>query len=891
MARPPTPLIKRTPAKPSQVETEGARLRRPQPAKPEPDLPDDALRPYRDRRDFALSPEPTGGALKRGEPFRFVVQKHAARRLHYDLRLELDGVLKSWAVTRGPSLAAGDKRLAVHTEDHPLQYLDFEGVIPRGQYGGGTMIVWDQGRWTPEGDPREGYAKGRLTFDLDGKRLSGRWHLVRTRPNASGREQWLLLKAEDEQARLGDAPDILEEYTTSLLTGRTIEALAAEGKVRIDHAARERVVKRRSAAAPDVSRVPGARRAILPPFVEPCLASLAVGAPRTEGWIFEVKFDGYRLQARIDGGCVQFLTRSGLDWTDKFPALAEAFGALGLASALIDGEVVVEDARGASDFSALQAAIKEGRSDLMRFWSFDLLYLEGSDLRGVPLLRRKALLGEAMARATPGGPLQLSEHFVADGAAIVGHACRLGFEGVVAKRADGLYRSGRGEQWLKVKCTSRQEFVVCGYTPSSAMKGAVGSLILGVHDQGRLVHVGRAGTGFTTRVAGELWRALESLRRADAPFADKLPREAARDARFSEARLVCEVEFRGWTADGSLRHAVFKGLREDKSPEEVTREHPGGGADAPADGAGAVPPRAVAKVRLTHPDRVLWDDAGLTKQGLAEFYAEIAERVLPHVANRPLSLVRCPDGAAGTCFYQKHAFAGMDASVARIQVGDDEALAIQDIDGLMALVQASTLEIHPWGSTLDEPERPDRIVFDLDPDEGLGWADTLAAAVTVRERLLQAGLESLVKTTGGKGLHVVVPLVPRAGWAEVKAFAQGVAAGLARDMPERFTATLSKRARAGRLFIDYLRNGRGSTAIAAYSTRARAGAPVSTPVAWEELPTLAAANAYRVDNLLTRLDHLPIDPWRDIQRLARPLPSGGGECLPLARPGGRRRTR
>jgi bifunctional non-homologous end joining protein LigD len=577
----------------------------------------------------------------------------------------------------------------------------------------------------------------------------------------------------------------------------------------------------------------------------------------------------------------RLLTRSGLDWTAKFGPVAEALNQLRLPAALIDGELVVEDESGRSDFSTLQADLKGGRTDRMVFHAFDLLHLDGYDLRGASLLDRKALLAAALEGAPAGGVVRVSEHLEDDGATLVSHACRLGLEGVIAKRRRAPYQSGRGEVWLKLKCTSSGDFVIGGYTASTAVRGAVGSLILGMYEGGRLIHVGRTGTGFTVETARELWGRLQKVTRPDPPFADRLPVEAKRNARWAEPRLVAEVEFRGWTGDGALRHAAFKGLREDRDPRSVTREAPARPSASTQPSGSVRPPRAKrrpnAAMNLTHPDRVLWPDIGLTKQGLAEFYTEIADWILPHVVDRPLSLVRCPDGTGEKCFFQKHPWAGLDESaVRRVAVGEDKALAIRDLSGLLALVQASVLEIHPWGSKLRSPERPDRLTFDLDPGEGVGFEAVAAGALEVRERLRALGLESLVKTTGGKGLHVVVPLKPRAGWDEAKAFCASLAAAMAADAPDRYTATLTKRVRTGRVFVDYLRNGRGATAVAAYSTRARPGAPVATPLAWDELPSLRAGNAYRVGTLLARLDHLPADPWGALADMARPLKAGRG---------------
>jgi bifunctional non-homologous end joining protein LigD len=827
-----------------------------------------SLAAYRAKRDFSITSEPKA---KRGKAQgdRFVVQKHDARRLHYDLRLELDGVLKSWAVTRGPSLVPGEKRLSVHTEDHPLKYIDFEGVIPAGQYGGGTMIVWDQGRWIPEGDPRADYARGRLTFTLEGERLKGKWHLVRTRGKPGERnEQWLLLKSDDEAARTSEDPDILEEETTSLKSGRTIEELAAQGDIRVDHAAREKVAR----SGPEKSRRPlkvkGAKKGILPAFVEPALAQLVESAPKGGNWLHEIKLDGYRMQARIDGGQAQLLTRKGLDWTAKFIPIANVLKELKIPSALFDGEIVVEDEAGVSSFSALQQELKGGKGERFVYYVFDLLYLDGEDLRKATLADRKAALRLLFDDLPQGGAIRFSDHLEEDGATLVRHACRMGLEGIISKRADQPYRSGRGDDWVKSKCTQRQELVIAGYLPSSAIKKAVGSLVMGVYAAGKLVPVGRVGTGFTAEVAGSLYNALSSMEIKASPFAGKLPSAASRGVKWVRPELVAEVEFRGWTHDGMVRQGSFQGLREDKDPREVVRETAG---QSPP----AVSPMAtiLEEARLTHPDRVLWEDEGITKLGLAEFYTEIADWILPHIVNRPLSLLRCPGGSQKECFFQKHAGAGLDEDlIQRVRVGEDEAVAIQDLSGLLALVQAGVLEIHPWGSTLKNPEKPDRLIFDLDPGEGVGWDAVVQGANDVRDCLQDLDLVSFVKTSGGKGLHVVVPLRPKASWDEAKAFAAGVAAAMTKASPSLYTDTMAKRARTGRIFIDYLRNGRGATAVAAYSTRARAGAPVSTPVAWEELSTIRSGNQYRISNLAGRLPHLQNDPWSEFGNIDQVLP-------------------
>ncbi|WP_322098863.1 DNA ligase D [Microvirga roseola] len=852
----PRSTAKPTPPKPKAVLRRGSRDAAPRSA---------PLGDYAAKRNFGATPEPKARATrKKGN--RFCIQKHDARRLHFDLRLELDGVLKSWAVTRSPSLVPGEKRLSVHTEDHPLEYLAFEGVIPKGEYGGGTMILWDRGRWIPTVDPHKGYAKGHLEFELEGERLKGRWHLVRMRAKPrEKKEQWLLIKADDDHAIGPGDPEPADIEAASILSGRTNADLAASGDVRTDHDGR-RKARRKTGPAPDLSKIPGARKGLLRPFVEPSLATLVDTAPDGDEWIHEIKFDGYRLQGRIDGDTVKLLTRKGLDWTERFKPIADALRDLKLGSALIDGELVVEDESGISSFSSLQADLSAGRTDRMTFYAFDLLYLGGYDLTGTPLIERKTLLAGLLDDLPSGGALRYSAHIEKNGDAMVRHACRLGLEGIVSKRRDRPHIGGRGAHWQKTKCSERQEFVIAGYVPSSTSQKAVGSLVLGVHEKGRLVHVGRVGTGFSAAVARDLWAELERLKRPASPFPDALPDAAGRNVRWVRPVLVAEVEVRGWTADGMLRHASFKGLREDKDPSEVVRETR---AQAPS-GPDRNGPPALA---LTHPDRVFWPDAGLTKLGLAEYYVEIADWILPHVVNRPLALVRCPSGTGETCFFQKHSWNGMGKAVRRRTVSGDEVLFVEDLDGLVALVQSGVLEIHPWGSTLRAVEKPDRITMDLDPAEDVPWTALIEAAFEVRQRLRHLGLESFVKTTGGKGLHVVVPLKPKAGWEEVKAFAQSLASAMATDSPDRYLATMAKQARRSKIFIDYLRNGRGATAVAAYSTRARPRAPVSTPLAWEELSASIRPSHFTVANLPTRLAHLKSDPWADLAKADQALPS------------------
>jgi len=813
----------------------------------------DPLERYRGKRDFAATNEPKP-AMEVARGSGFVVQKHAARRLHYDLRLELDGVLLSWAVPQGPSLVTTDKRLAVRTEDHPLKYLDFEGVIPKGEYGGGTMIVWDRGTWTPAHDAVKSLAKGHLEFELHGQRLRGRWHLVRIKPRPREKtEPWLLIKAADECARLPSSPDILEEEVTSVLSGRSNADLNTPEAMREDHKRRADIVQARRIKLPELLKLKGARKGLLRLFVEPSLASPSDRRPKGAAWQHEIKFDGYRAQARIDGDEVRLLTRKGLDWTERFASVARALGELGLGSAILDGEIVVEDSAGISSFSELVGDLKAGRQDRFRYYAFDLLYLDGVDLANATLADRKEILASIFASSPQSGRLALSEHFTIEGDIFFEHVSRLGLEGMISKRRDAPYRSGRTKDWLKSRCVLSQEFVVVGYVPSTAARRLVGSLVLGFYEAGKLVLAGRAGSGFTQEDATALFAALEQTQAKASPLDRKPPAEAEKGVRWVEPRLIAQVDYHGWTSDGLLWHATFRGLRDDKDVREIVREDRRAAAEQTR--------RPIAA--LTHPERLLWPNDGVTKQGLADYYTGSAEWVLPHLTGRPLSLVRCPNGVAADCFFAKHAWAGLSDAVRRALIGKEApALAIDGVEGLLSLVQGNVLEIHPWGSNLSDVERPDRLIFDLDPGEEVAWGAVIEAALEVRARLLSAfKLESFVKTTGGKGLHVVVPLIPSMEWERAKALCKGVADAMAADSPRRYVAHMAKEARRARVFVDYLRNGRGATAVAAYSTRARPGAAISTPLDWSELTEAVKSDHFRLGNIARRLANLSGDPW------------------------------
>ncbi|MCU4178190.1 DNA ligase D [Bosea sp. BH3] len=831
---------------------------------------------YRAKRDFTRTREPKGAQGRRAAKAgagAFVIHKHAARRLHYDLRLEHGGVLWSWAVTRGPSLDPAEKRLAVHVEDHPIEYGGFEGTIPAGQYGAGSVIIWDEGRWQPEGDPVAGMKKGHIAFTLEGHKLHGSWHLIRLKPRrGEKRDNWLLIKSEDEFARTDE--DILEAEPDSVKSGLSVEAIGtdeANGKV---WATTKPPKRAGSAVALPRKARRQAEAPALPGFVEPCLATLEAKPPVGEGWLHEVKFDGYRLQARIDHGAVKLLTRSGLDWTARFgKGLAAALAALPCETALVDGEVVVLGEAGISSFSALQEALSEGKASGLVYFAFDLLHLDGEDLRSEPLIARKERL-EALLQTVPAeGPLRYSEHFIEPGQTMLSHACRMGLEGVISKRADAPYRSGRGRSWIKSKCTQRQEFVIAGYVPSAAAGRTLRSIVAGYYEDGELQPAGRVGTGFNARSAAALKKKLDALKSDVSPFAGKAGRE--RGVVWVKPELLAEVEFRAWTASKTLRHASFLGLREDKPAREVVAE--AGAKPEPERKAKAGPSQArkvvavKTSVKLSNPDKVLWPDVGLSKQGLLAYYERVWPLMQPFVIDRPLSLVRAPDGIEGQRFFQKHAGPGTPEAVRRTKDTDGEELIhIHDFDGLAALVQLGTVEIHLWGATVAAVETPDQIIFDLDPDEGVPLERVREAALTVRAHLKELGFESLLKVSGGKGYHVVLPLKPKAGWERVKDFARDFAKAMAQAEPKLYTATLSKKARRGRIFIDYLRNGRGATAIAPFSTRAREGASIACPIAWADLDRIAP-NGIKVGDA-ERLA-LP-EEWRGFFEPARALTKG-----------------
>lgn len=954
-------------------------------AKTPSDLVDEQLGRYRSMRDFSITAEPSGEPAKAtakktaakksaaktaakspsakttaigpiGKALPFVIQKHAATRLHYDFRLGWNGVLKSWAVTKGPSYLTSDKRLAVQVEDHPIEYGGFEGIIPKGQYGGGTVMLWDTGSWEPQpesADVDKALRQGSLKFILHGEKLKGKWALIRMGGKAANESKpnWLLIKEHDEYERKPGDPAITEEAPDSVVTDRGLDEIAKQEdhvwsskgaadqdtKVQTKATSVQTKVEKTSSIAsaasskkssstarkPAVKEAPSANSAIaipakaaeekLPAFIPPQLATQADEPPTQTTWLHELKLDGYRIQARLDGASkdgdkVQLLTRTGLDWTHRMKAIAATVAALPASTAILDGEVVVVDAEGLTSFANLQAAFKDGEKHPLTYFVFDLLHLNGRNLRTLPLEQRKAMLAKLLEGNTSDETIRLSEHLDADGARVFQKACSLHAEGIVSKLGSATYTSGRTRSWLKIKCALQQEFVIGGFTlPSNGMHG-VGALLLGYYERdkngktAKLIYAGRTGTGFTQKTHALLRTQLDELQVKDTPFA-ALPAGAGRGARWITPKLVADVHFATWTADNLVRQAAFQGLREDKPAKDVRREEAVHLSRAEVRPAARAAHRAAAShaaktlatsekeskkaakqpgptehppIRLTHPDKIVDTESQLTKQQLADYYWAIAEHLLPHIVNRPISLVRCPEGSTQPCFFQKHVTPTLPKGIETVMIRDKTSskpepyITISTPEALAGLAQMGVLEVHPWGSTNDNLEHPDRIIFDLDPDTSIDWPTLAAAAREMRALLKKLGLESFLKSTGGKGLHVVAPIEAEHEWPAVKEFAHNVALHLERQHPDRYLSKMSKAARVNKIFIDYLRNERGSTAVAPFSPRARAGAPVSVPLNWSELdaserPSFGVADRAAWQSRLSR------DPWKKLPTLKQSL--------------------
>lgn len=815
----------------------------------------DPLSTYNAKRDFELTAEPAGRRKSSKGGNLFIVQKHDATRLHWDFRIEVDGVLKSWAVTRGPSLDPADKRLSVQTEDHPMDYAEFEGTIPEGEYGGGTVMLWDRGTWAPiAGKSAKDLDKGHLHFCLDGERMKGEWLLIRLKRRGNEkRDNWLLRKIED--AYSGPGLGLVDRALTSVLTGRTMAEIAADKQ-----GAHSLKGKKGTAFADEMkaaaqhnmtkgkARVKRPKDAPLPKFQPVQLATLVDEVPTGNQWMHEIKFDGYRALVAAKGEGVHVYTRSGLDWSEKFAPLVRHFAALDLPSCLIDGEIVAADAEGNPDFSRLQAVLKrghgeQGEGDALSFHAFDLLELEGEDLKPLTNIERKqrlaALLSEAQA------PIHAADHVIGGGEKLLGALCGAGQEGIICKRADAAYSGKRTQNWLKVKCILRQEFVIVGYSKSSTRRRPFASLLLAQREGKDLVYKGKVGTGFNDALLDELAAKFTKLETPERPL--EVPKVEARGATWLRPELVAEIAFAEFTGEGRVRHASFVGLREDKNAADV------------------VPERAVhiqtapELVPISNRDRVIFPESGQTKGNLADYYAALAPAMLAFAANRPISLVRCPQGRAKQCFFQKHDSGSFGDHVGQVPIREKDGhsenyLYVKDAAGILTCVQMGTIEFHGWCSRIEDVEKPDRMVIDLDPDEGLDFEDVKRAAKDIRDKLSDLGLVSFAMLSGGKGIHVVVPLRPDHTWAEHADFAERFARALGMADPERYVATMSKAKRKGRIFIDWLRNQRGSTAVMPYSARARAGAPVAVPITWDELADFKDAHPFSIGDIVKLLE-------------------------------------
>jgi bifunctional non-homologous end joining protein LigD len=885
------------------------------------------LTKYRQKRDFQRTAEPRGGSKKSGRgKLTFVIQKHDASHLHYDFRLELDGVLKSWAVPKGPSLDPAQKRLAVEVEDHPLEYGSFEGTIPEGEYGGGTVMLWDRGTWEPLEDPHVGYRNGKLKFLLHGKKLKGEWLLVRRHGPATAKPQWLLFKARDDQSRDEKKYNVTEAEPLSVKTERDLDEIAADKK-HVHHSNRaeksgahshngfavsETKIKpakpATAATARGKTKSPGSCKSKLPKTITPQLPTLVESAPEGDDWFHEIKLDGYRMICYADDADVRFETRNHLDWTAKLPELVEAIIELELRQTIFDGEVVAFDEHGITQFQLLQNAFRERKRNKLAYMVFDLLFLDGEDLRQLPLEGRKARLAE-LGLPTVRGRIRYCEHLEGNGPVFFEQAERRGLEGIVSKRRDRPYSPGRGMDWVKTKAHQRAEFVIGGFTEPEGSRTGFGALLVGYHQGNKLRYAGRVGTGFTEKTLAALKSQLEDLEQQRSPFSADWPGPGRmKGVHWVRPDLVAEIAFSNWTDDRLLRQPSFQGLREDKPARSAIKDIPKATPKAPSkktakriaktrsskSDSRAKPKPAesnrdesdkkaksgegettIAGVRVTHPDRVLFADVGLTKRDLAEYYVAVADWMLPHVVDRPISIVRCPGGAAGPCFFQKHPGDVVLEELRRVPIreksGVNDYLLIEEVRGLVALAQISALEIHIWGSRRDAVEKPDRLVFDLDPAPELGWDRVVEGALEVRKFLEDLGLESFVKTTGGKGLHLVVPVTRNHDWEFIDQFAHSVALAVERAAPDRYVSNMSKKKRTGKIFVDYLRNQRGATSVAAYSTRARTGAPISVPLTWSELPRVKAANQFTLSDVPKRLKSLKKDPWEGIERVRQSI--------------------
>lgn len=821
------------------------------------------LKEYHHKRDFNRTSEPYGKHKKsKKQQLIYVIQKHAASHLHYDFRLELEGALKSWAVPKGPSLDPKVKHLAVHVEDHPIEYANFEGIIPEGQYGVGTVMIWDKGYWEPvDENPIAAYRKGNLSILLHGKKLHGRWKLIRTRSSSGGKEQWLLFKVTDDYSRPEKDYDVTVQQPYSAKSDRSLKEIKEDSdRVWTKKGEQKKQPRKKKLQKFDLGNLEGAQKFTFLSHLHPELATLVTTPPEGDHWLHEIKWDGYRLLAQIKKGKVTLLTRRGNDWTTHFPGLVSAMRKLNIKDIILDGEVVALDKDRKANFQLLQNTLEEAaiKTQLI-YYAFDLLYYDGYSLLESPLIERKQLLKTLLGaqRAIP--EIKYNDHVVGNGSAVFQNACNLGLEGIISKKATSHYLEQRTKDWLKIKCTQRQEFVVGGFTDPKSSREHFGALLLGYYEGKDLIYCGKVGTGFTQSSLKELAIILKQHEQKKMPFVH-YPEKNTHHIHWLQPVLVAEIEFLSITTEGLLRHPSFKGLRMDKKATAVNLE-------VPKDMSNRAEPTSKV-VSFTNLNKVLYPKTGITKQDLIAYYENIAELIIPHIKNRPLTLVRCPHGAQAKCFYQKHYNASVPKALKEVEIeennGYEPYIYLNNLDGLFGIVQMGVLELHPWGSTIKNIDKPDRITFDLDPAPDVPWKEVIQTANLLRQFLEQLGLVSFVKTTGGKGLHVVVPIRASLDWEEVKDFTKRIADLIVELNPNKYIATMSKAKRVGKVFIDYLRNSRGATSIAPYSTRAKPNATIAMPLYWDELTTKIHSDSFTIENVNTRLKAIKSDPWQDM---------------------------
>lgn len=781
------------------------------------------LKDYHRKRDFKITKEPSGkkkATKKKSSKLTFVVQEHHASHLHYDFRLEWEGVLKSWAVPKGPSQDPADKRLAVQTEDHPLEYGKFHGTIPKGEYGAGEVFIWDNGTWEPEGDPEYGFKKGHLQFTLKGKKLKGKWHLVKTKWGKAN--NWLLMKAHEEKV----------SKTAKKVTKKKV----SKKKVQL------------------IGKDPW------PDFISPQLPRLVTSVPADTQWVHEMKFDGYRMQGHLRNDIAILFTRNGLNWSNSFPHILESLGKINATNAIFDGEIVALDEQGHSHFQKLQNSLKSKEDRGLRYYIFDILYLNGEDLRNLPLLERKEIL-KAVLKGAPDNIIY-SEHLYEQGEDFYKVSCEHQLEGIVSKIADSPYRSGRNDLWAKTKCTSRQEFVIGGYTDAQGSRAGFGALLLGIYEKGELKYAGRVGTGFNQKTLRELKKMLHGITQVKSPFEINSPK--GKDTHWVKPIKVAEVSFSQWTSEGILRTPVFIGLREDKPAKDIQMEKP----------------KKISKKKsslrdISSPEKILFKKEKITKKDVADYYEVMAPYMLPYMQDRPLSLVRCPEGSEGTCFYQKHINGKIPDSLQSFPIMEEKGkgvyVSVDSSEGLRELVQINAFELHVWNCHRQSIMRPDQIVMDFDPGPGVPWKEVISAAFELKELLENLNLKSFVKLTGGKGIHVHIPVVPLYDWDQIKSFAQTLALQLVSINPKKYTSNMSKNLRKGKIFVDYLRNGYGATAVVPYSLRAKPLSTVALPLDWKELKRVKSPQDYTLKTALKKVKSRKVDPWKGMMRLQQKI--------------------